>query len=261
MLQLMANEIVFAIPGMEQVEHKSDLIYKTADQQSLLLDVYLPAPSEHPPPVVILIHGGMPPGMKAKNHGHFVSWAQAIAASGMCAVMFNHRTRWIGAYVPESLPQAAEDLADAAGFVREHAARFKIDANRICLLAFSAGGPLLAAPLRERWDSVRCIVAFYAILGEPIPGSAEAGRFSALAGLSDSKTPPPTFIAKAGKDTPALNESIDQFTQAARDLGGELRLEVHPAGVHAFDALNDDDTSRRIVRDAIEFARIHLSQR
>jgi acetyl esterase/lipase len=256
----MANgRIVFSIPGMENGARETDLIYKTVGADQLLADLYLPAPSDKPPPVVALIHGALPPGFDGKGHPHFVSWGQLIAASGMAALAFNHRARWMGAYVPETLPQAAYDLADAVAYLRANAARFKLDASRICLFAFSAGGPLLAAPLRERWPNIRCVVAFYAVLGEPLPGSADAGRFSALAGLADGAKPPPTFLVKAGMDAmPLINYSLDQFANAARALGDEVRLEEHPTGVHAFDALNDDDTSRAIIRDALAFMRLHL---
>ena len=259
MVSRMADDrIVLSIPGMEQVACRKDLIYRTAGAEASKADLYLPAPTDRLPPVVIFIHGAFPPGVLAKDHGHFVSWSQLIAASGMAAVVFNHRLRWAGSYVPESLPEAAQDLSDVVGFLRTNAARFKIDADRICPFAFSAGGPLLAAPLRERWSAVRCIVAFYAVLGDPLPGAADVGRFSALAGLTDGKPPPPTFVAKAGKDSPLINTAIDQYAKTARDLGSEISLDEHPEGVHGFDAFNDDDTSRAIIRNAIEFMKSHL---
>ena len=260
MVSRMADErIVLSIPGMEQVARHKDLIYKTAGPETMKADLYLPAPTDRLPPVVIFIHGAFPPGVLAKDHGHFVSWSQLIAASGMAAVMFNHRLRWAGSYVPESLPEAAQDLSDVVGFLRTNASRFKIDADRICPFAFSAGGPLLAAPLRERWAPVGCVVAFYANLGDPLSGSVDRDRFSALEGLLDGRKPPPTFIAKAGKDVmPLINVSIDEFAKAALGLGSELRLDEHPEGVHGFDAFNDDDTSRQIIRNAIEFMKSHL---
>lgn len=255
----MADEkIVLSIPGIEQVARRKDLIYKTAGQEALKADLYLPAPADRLPPVVIFIHGALPPGLQAKDHGHFVSWGQLVAASGMAAVSFNHRLRWVDSFVPESLPQAAEDLSDLVGFLRANKSQFPIDPERICLFAFSAGGPLLAAPIREGWASVECIIAFYTILGDPLPGSMDAGRFSALASLRADKKPPPTFIAKAGKDTPLINYSIDEYAKAARGIGSDVRLDEHPEGVHAFDSRNDDDTSRRIIRNAIEFMKTHL---
>jgi acetyl esterase/lipase len=258
----MANDrIMLSIPGMEQAARQTDLIYKTIGGENRLADLYLPAPTDRPPPLVIFIHGGLPPGMEAKGHGHFISWGELIAASGMAALVFNHRARWMGAYIPDSLPQAAEDLSDAVAYVRSNAARLKIDASRICFFAFSAGGPLLAAPLRERWPGIRCVVAFYTVLGEPLPGSTDAGRFSAVAGLADGGKPPPTFIAKAGKEfMPLINSSLDEFAKIARGFGAEVRLEEHPAGEHGFDGRNDDETSRAIMRHAIEFIQTHLRQ-
>jgi len=64
--------------------------------------------------------------------------------------------------------------------------------------------------------------------------------------------------AKAGKDLPLLNDSIDAFAGRARELGNNLEVVTHPAGVHGFDTLNDDDTTRMIIRRTVDFIGAHL---
>jgi len=64
----MEKRIVYSVPGMENIPVRKDLTYKTADGESLTADVYLPAedkPTSNP--VVILIHGGVPPGVHPKD--------------------------------------------------------------------------------------------------------------------------------------------------------------------------------------------------
>src|SRR5439155_25874157 len=111
-------------------------------------------------PVVFFIHGGVPRDVPVlpKDWGIYRSWGRLIAASGMAAVTFNHRV----GYPDPNLAQGAADLADAIAFVRGRAADFGIDPERIALAAYSAGGPLLAAPIREPKPYIRCLVAFYA---------------------------------------------------------------------------------------------------
>jgi acetyl esterase/lipase len=255
---MLEKRIVLSVPGMTQIVRRQNLIYKAAGNDALKADLYMPTTTDRLPPVVIFIHGALPPGVPGKDAGVFVSWGELAAASGMAAVAFNHRLRWVDSFVPESLPQAAQDLSNLVGFVRANASHLQIDGERVCLFAFSAGGPLLAAPIRERWAGVRCMVGFYTYLADPLPGSKDADRFAPIAALKESEKAPPTLIAKAGKDLPLVNYSIDLFANAARDIGSAVRLEEHPEGLHGFDILNDDDTSRRIIRDAIEFMRSHL---
>jgi acetyl esterase/lipase len=69
---------------------------------------------------------------------------------------------------------------------------------------------------------------------------------------------PPIFVARAGLDVAPLNAVIDQFAAAALAANAPLTLMNHPQGKHGFDALNDDDRSREIIRAAIAFMHTHL---
>ena len=243
---------------MERIAPRANLVYKTADGKPLRADLYLPPGANTPAPIVVLIHGGLPEGIEAKDGGLFVSWGQLIAASQMAGVTFNHRMRWANGFVPKSLGEAAEDLDDMIRFLRDHATDLGIDAERICLVAFSAGGPMLAAPIRERSSAVRCMVGLYPFLGDAFPGSIDAGCYSALDAMVKGGAVPPTFLAKAGKDLALINDSIDIFVERAREFDAPHELMTHPEGVHAFDILNDDETSRAIIRQVVEFIASHL---
>src|SRR5260370_27162410 len=106
----MEKRIVYSVPGMENILARKDLIYKNADGQSLTADVYLPAEDKRTShPVVILIHGGVPPGGHPKDWGVFVSWGQLIGASGMAAGTFNHRLLWHNGFDASSLAAATQD--------------------------------------------------------------------------------------------------------------------------------------------------------
>jgi acetyl esterase/lipase len=256
----MEKRIVYSVPGMENIPVRKDLTYKNADGQTLTADVYLPAEDKRTPnPVVILIHGGVPPGVHPKDWGVFVSWGQLIGASGMAAVTFNHRLLWNNGFDAASLAAATQDLSDLLGFLRDTAASLSIDASRVGLMAFSAGAPLLTETITKPTDPVRCLVGFYPYLGPPLTSPNEAPRFSALDSLRLAGKLPPMFVAKAGRDQPTLNASIDAFVDQAKTRDVDVRLIEHPEGVHGFDIWNDDDTSREIIRQAVQFMRKYLS--
>ena len=66
------------------------------------------------------------------------------------------------------------------------------------------------------------------------------------------------FLVRAGKDSPGLNATIERYALEAMWHGAEITLVSYPDGDHGFDGLNDTPESRRIVRDALDFARDHL---
>jgi acetyl esterase/lipase len=144
---------------------------RPCEQGPLHADLYLPPDAAAGFPTVIFIHGGIPDGLPIipKDGGVFVSWAQLMAASRMAGVTFNHRMRWNSGFVPGSVEKATDDLADLIRYLGRNASLLRIDTDRICLVAFSAGGPMLAAPMLEQYAGVRCLVALYPYLGDTTP--------------------------------------------------------------------------------------------
>ena len=154
----------------------------------------------------------------------------------MIGVAFTHRM----GYPEPFLEEATADLTHALAYVRTNADSWNADGDRLGLMAFSAGGPLLAGPMGERPPFIRCVAALYAFLG-----------------MQPSTLP--MFIARAGQDAvPGLNPAMDQFIAAALAANAPVTVVNHPAGEHGFDMLNDDDRSREIIRSALEFLQTHL---
>ncbi len=183
-----------------------------------------------------MIHGGSKPEYRAKDWGVFKSWGRLLAASGMVGVAFTHRL----GYPEPFLEEATADLAHALSYVRTNAEAWQADADRIGLMAFSAGGPLLAGPMSENPPFVRCVAALYSFLG-----------------MQPSTLP--MFLARAGQDAvPGLNAAMDQFIAASLAANAPLTVVNHPAGEHGFDMLNDDDRSREIIRGLLAFLETHL---
>jgi acetyl esterase/lipase len=261
--EMIRMRVVFSVPGMEAVNARRNLAYKSADGSSLHMDVYSPPGPPRPRPAVILIHGGPIPRIGAKNMGVFVSYGELLAASGFVAVTFDHRF-----LAPARLTDAATDVADLVAHIRKNAGSLGVDPERLALWAFSGGGPFLAVPLRERPMWLRAVVAYYAILdlqqsppGDDLGINTELRQtFSAINTLGENaRSAPPILVARASQDNPWLNGTIDRFIQTALSKGAMLDLLNHPEGRHAFDILDDDARSKQIIRHTVEFLREHLA--
>ena len=254
--RLYDERVVYSIPGMEQARVREGLVYRTlADGEELKLDIYYPATYTPgvPLPAAILVHGDWPAHIirHSNDLGVYVSWGQLIAASGVIAVNFNHRSTERLTRVSD----AASDVAQLLGYVRYNAEALDIASDNLCIWAFSAGVPLgMWAAMRDAPDYVRAIVAYYGVMDlnevrevlDPLIPEQNLNDFSALHYLEEyGGKIAPMLIAKAGLDSLQLNASIDRFVAQAQALGAPVELLVHPQGRHGFDVLNDDALRER----------------
>ena len=257
--------IVYNIPGMDKVRVVPNLKYTTTTDPNIAMDMYLPPESVEKRPAVIFIHGGAKPEWTPKDWGIYTSWGRLVAASGFVGVTFTHRLE----YPKRSLEAGAADVVSAINYVRSNADKYNVDKDRICLIAFSAGGPMLSLAMRGDTPYVKCIVGFYAFMDirqsdySKVEESEKLKAFSPITSLEkDPRNIPPMFIARAGLDeVPTMNDSIDRFVSSAISKNIALTFANHPSGVHGFDNQNNDDRSREIIRNALAFMRSNLSMK
>lgn len=257
--------VVYKLPGMDAVTVRANLKYTGVENLHLLMDVYTPPnlSKDDCRPVVICIPGGAGAQYRPKDWGIFQSWGRLLAAAGFVGVTFTHRL----GYPKPLLSDAAADLQSAIAYVRANADSWNADGDRICFIAWSGGGPLLAPTMREKPSFLRCLVAFYAWLDVQQPGSYRDNEspelvkaFSPITCLPDNAASMiPMFVARAGQDEiPTMNDSINRFVAAAIAANAPLTFMNHPFGEHGFDNQNDDERSREIIRAAIAFMQTHL---
>jgi len=257
--------VVYKVPGMDKVKVVPNLKYTRADDPNILMDVYLPpdAAQVEKHPAVIFVHGGAKAQYTPKDWGIYTTWGRLIAASGFVGVTFTHRLE----YPNKSLEIAAQDVRAAIDYVRVNADKYNIDKDRICLIAFSAGGPMLSLAMRGDTPFVRCLIGFYAFMDiqqsdyRKTETAETVKAFSPITYLEkDASKIPPIFIARAGRDeVPTMDDSIDRFVREALARNIALTFANQPQGVHGFDNQNDDERSREIIRSAIAFMQIHLN--
>ncbi len=265
MREIVLMPVVYRVPGMDKVQVKSDLKYTGVNEPYLLMDVYIPPglAKDERRPAVLFIHGSVPAGSPAKNMGIFTSWGRLVAASGMVGVTFTHRL----GFPKPFLAEAASDVNTALDYIRTNADSLNIDKDRICLAAYSGGGPMLSIAMRDNPQYVRCLVAFYAYMDIRQSEMHRANEtpdlvktFSPITYLaSDVSKIAPMFIARAGlDDVPTMNDSIDRYTREAISRNAAITVANHPQGVHGFDSQNDDDRSLEIIQSVIAFMKWHF---
>jgi acetyl esterase/lipase len=243
--------LVLKKAGTDKVKVTTDLRYTQADDPNLLMDVYAPPGlgSAERRPVVLFVHGGAGSASRPKDWGIYKGWGRLAAASGFIGVTFTHRLGFPNPFLENS----AADVAAALDYVRKNAATLNADPDRICLAAYSAGGPLLTLGYDEKRPYVRCLVAVYAFL-------EHVKQFSMIEHLGEKRARQiPMFVARAGLDAiPTMNDSIDRFIARAIRENANVIVMNHPAGVHGFDNQSDDDRSREIMDAMLSFLRRHL---
>ena len=194
-----------------------------------------------------------------------------LISQGITCVLLKYRVTDVGPYpksgpYPES-PMALEDAQRAMGLVRAHAAEWHIDAHKIGVLGFSAGGHLVAAisnhferrlyPAVDAADKESCRPDF-AVAIYPGHLSLSAAEWDAKQGtkkfviphlehpsISDahlalnpdlrvtSRTPS-TFLLQAEDDhVDSVYDSLAYFI-ALEKAGVPVEMHLYPHGGHAF---------------------------
>jgi acetyl esterase len=233
-------------------------------------------------PAVIVVHGG---GWRSGERSDFPSWNAWLADTGYVVFDIDYRLS-----PPPNWQDAPADVACAVGWVKDNAARYGVDPERVALLGRSAGGHLAllaaysqgsAAPTpgcdaRNVQDTgVAAVAAFYpptdlarlsslGYLGgiDRFLGGTQGtvpGRHRLLSPVSrvDSGDPP-TFLAHGGEDRIVPPGQSELLAGRLRGVGVPYRLVELPWANHTFDFLWGGWGSQ-ITRSALqEFLEAHL---
>lgn len=256
-----SDRVVFPLPLDIAIERTRDLVYRAADPAAKF-DVYRPVDAQQPA-VVVFVHGDTadPQRLKdVKDWGQFISWGELCAASGLAAITFNHRS----SHRRTRMRDVTDDIEAMLDHVATSGESLGLDASRVGLFSISMGVPNGICVAFVRQPRLRCAVAFYGPLDlskleeEGAPARNSLKEFSPLHQLKSGHELPPLFVARAGRDHPALNESIDSFVREALERNLQLDILNHPDGPHAFDVRDPSPRSREIIRGAVQFLQAHL---
>lgn len=250
-LERLKMPLVYTTSGMDAVEVTRGLVYRKDGNISLEMDVYRPPnlKANERRPAVIFLHGSTSLAMfpPPTTWGVYQSYGRLMGASGLIGVTFNHR-------LGDGAEKGFGDARAAIEYVRTHAADLHVDPDRLCLSAYSAGGPLLAIAIGDPQPYFRCLVGFYSVLDIQPSITAEREQYSPVEQLKlhAGKTPP-ILIARAGQDSKQINATIDRFISEA--MSHDVQLELHniKGAPHAFDILTPTPEGREVIARTIQF--------
>ena len=279
----------FAGPAFAADRSPETVTYARPGGEELKADVWRPsgggsageADAAKGHPAVIVVHGG---GWRSGERGDFPRWNAWLASKGYVVFDIDYRLS-----PPPSWRDAPADVRCAVGWVKENAARYGVDPERVALMGRSAGGHLAlltaytqgSAPTpgcdaRNLHDTgVAAAVAFYpptdlarlsslGYLGGMdrfIGGTRDAvpERYRLLSPvLRVDPRAPPTFLAHGGDDQIVPPGQSELLADRLREAGVPHRLVELPWANHTFDFLWGGWGSQ-ITRSTLqEFLEVHL---
>jgi hypothetical protein len=231
--------------------------YRAADGTMQPIDIYYPptAVSGSMLPAVVMITGYPDAGVlrifgrPAKEFGSNVSWAEAIAASGLVVVTYVNVKPY-------------DDAVNVMQHISEYGTELGIDRSRLGVWSCSGSVPTALGVLMDIPERrISCAALLYGYMldlnGSTIVKDASSFGFATPAtGRSTADVPAqlPFIVARAGLDEmPGLNRTIDAFVAQALENNLAITLVNHREGPHAFDAVHDSDETRRIIGQVLMF--------
>jgi acetyl esterase/lipase len=192
---------------------------------------YLPAKDKATGAAVLVIPGGGHRLLAITHEGYNV--AEWLAERGIAAFVLKHRL----AREPDSTYQvevhSLQDTQRALRLIRSRAADWGVDAARLGVMGFSAGGELAAlASMRfdngiegaaDAVDRQGSKPAFQALI---YPGSSSK--------IVPAKDSPPVFLACGYGDRPDISEGLATVYLAFKKVGVPAELHIYAGAGHGF---------------------------
>jgi len=163
--QCLCAFLAIFMPALHSQDFK-DVEYARAGKVSLLLDAHIPD-GRGPFAAVILVHGGAWVAGDRANNINIQPLLKPLSDARIAWFSISYRLATDVARNPVGaathLGTAESDVRRSVAFVKEHAAEYRVNPNRIVLIGQSAGGQLAAmAALRPDVDgAVQGVVGFY----------------------------------------------------------------------------------------------------
>lgn len=251
------------IASAEVEEHEHNGILRISSVQEPSMEVYLPSKSNATGEAVLIFPGGGYGILAYDWEGTDI--AKFLNGQGIAGIVVKYR-------LPSDTSQENKhdvpliDAQRAMRLVRHNALSFHLDANRIGILGFSAGGHLASTlgtqfneEVYKAIDEVDAVSARpnFMALGYPVitfgdgthsgskknligenPSQEMVDRFSNEKNVTEQT--PATFLFHASDDTAVPVENSLLFYRALNDKGVSATLFVYPKGGHGFSlALKD----------------------
>jgi acetyl esterase/lipase len=219
------------------------------------LTIFLPLKNLSKGSAIIICPGGGYGGLLTKREGSDV--ARAFANLGVTAFVLKYRLP-NDAIMEDKSIGPLQDALQALKTVRQNALKWNIDASKIGIMGFSAGGHLASsagthfdAQIIENTENIDLRPSFMVLINPVISFSNEIGHIGSrnnLLGKSPSpekitffsnelhinQSSPQTFLVHTADDTVVSPENSFRFYHALRKNKVNAELHIYSEGEHGF---------------------------
>ena len=228
--------VVYDTPETRRVAVKSGVTYLKSGATDLQIDIYSPPgakQSDKLPAVIFLNAIGDRPDNKVKSWAIYSSWPRLVAAHGM-----------IGISMDADGTRIQDSLKGLFAFLESDGAKYGIDATRLGVYAASANVTQSSIYLMGEGASkgIKAAALYY--------GGAPQGAIR--------KDLPVLFILAEGDLAGGLGQQAVPLWQRVTESRAPWTMVFASRQPHAFDAFEDSDESRRLVKQTIDFWKTHL---
>ena len=219
----LAQQAPYAFPPPAPgVTVTSDVEYARSEATTLAMDVYKPPfNGAQGRPALIFFNRAT---RQDRKWDFYAAWARTAASKGIVGIVPDIRGG-----------SEAADFKLLLAHLQQKAADYGIDAVAVYAASgnVSAALPALQDP---SLTSVKAAVIYY--------GSANVQQF---------RLDLPVLYVRAGLDRPGLNEAIATLSARAIGQNAPFTLLNYAGGHHGFEAVDNNDTTRRVIDDTLNF--------
>lgn len=220
------QRFAFAEPAAG-VRVQTNVTYAASGTTTLAMDVYQPPASAGSRfPALIFFNRATGADRSGGMSGFYAQWAKAAASRGIVGIL-------------PDLRQASEaaDFRLLLDHLRERGPQYGIGAIAVYAASgnVSAALPALQDP---SLTAVRAAVIYY--------GTGQVSRF---------RLDLPLLYVRAGLDRPPVNARIAELSAQAIAQNAPVTLLNYAGGHHGFEAVDDNDATRQVIEQTLDFVR------
>ena len=201
----------------QMLPDQNDGVTRLTQVSKPMLSFFPAGPSDEPHPVVIVCPGGGYNILAYNLEGtEIAAWLNSV---GVSAAVLKYR-------VPNNRAGALSDARHAVQLVRENAAAWNIDPERIGMLGFSAGGHLTAACSNSPDRPDFSVLIYPAYLSKP-------GGIELVDEIGVDAQTPPAFVVQTKDDENYYRSSL-AYATALDAQGVDVELHLFARGGHGY---------------------------
>ena len=257
-------------PVPDDLEAIKNVTYKTVGDVDLQLDIYKKKGLEAPAPTMVFIHGG---AWKKGKRQDYLPYMIDYAQKGYVTVTLSYRLSGVAKF-----PAAAQDVNCGIKWVKQHAAEYDIDPERMVLIGGSAGGhlslllgyggdeTLFNQDCKELGtdSKVKAIVDFYGPVDITTPYAITTEQVLSFMGATYEEIPemyklasPSTFISTDDPPTLIFQGTIDSLVPVSQS--DSLASWLDKAGVdHDYHRLKGWPHTMDAAKKVNEYAQFYI---